>query len=1153
MSQFTFLQAEFPAVYESANKAFSAVYPDPRTACFYARRALELTVNWLYQYDNSLELPYHDNLSALIHEPTFKTLVGEAVFNKTRVIIKLGNQAVHSAKPVPVNDAINAVRELFHIAYWLTHTYGRSSKPEPGLTFKPEALPKITGSASLTDRSQEVSERSRTELQKLETQLRERDEKLSTLLADKNALDEELKRLRAEIAAAKKASTTQPDTHDYSEAQTRDIFIDLLLKEAGWMLDQPRDREFEVTGMPNASGKGFVDYVLWGDDGKPLGIVEAKRTRNDPRIGQQQAKLYADCLEKQFGQRPIIFYSNGYEHWLWDNTNYPPRQVQGFYKKTELELFVQRRTTRKSLAEATIKPSIAERYYQTRGIRRITEAFETDKDRKALIVMATGAGKTRTAIALVEMLMRCNWVKRALFLADRVALVNQAINVFKKHLPDAAPVNLVTEKDTEGRVFACTYPSMMGLIDDTRDGQRRFGVGHFDLIIIDEAHRSVFQKYRTIFNYFDSLLLGPTATPKDEIDRNTYGLFDLENGVPTDAYQLEDAVSDGFLVPPKAVSVPLKFQRQGINYNELSEAEREEWDALEWDDEGNAPERVEAEAVNKWLFNQDTVDKVLAHLMTRGLKVAGGDRLGKTIIFAKNQDHANFIADRFNINYPHFKGEFARVITFQTKYAQTLIDNFSNKDKEPHIAISVDMLDTGIDVPEVVNLVLFKLVRSKTKFWQMVGRETRRCPDLFGLGQDKQFFYLFDYCQNLEFFQHNPEATDAPIGKSLGKQLFTARLELITELDNISPRLRSVSEAEPSRLQESPGSSSEPKTDAELRLQVANLLHTEVAAMNSENFVVRPKRRLVEKYASSQAWISLSDQDFTTLSQEVAGLPSQLEAEAEEIKRFDILVLKLQLAILRSQQPTLERLREQVKSLASLLEEKSAIPLVREQLPLIQDAQTDEWWQDVTLPMLEVLRKRLRGLVKLIEKQKRQPIYTNFEDLMGDEITVELPGFTSSDNFEKFRAKARAFLRSHQDHVVIFKLRTNKQLTSSDLSELETILAQSGVGAQEDIVRAKEESQGLGLFVRSLVGLDREVAKQELARFISGKKLNSNQIEFANMIVDYLTEHGVMDAALLYESPFTDITPQGPDGLFTSSQVDELVSLLESVYARAVA
>ena len=376
-------------------------------------------------------------------------------------------------------------------------------------------------------------------------------------------------------------------------------------------------------------------------------------------------------------------------------------------------------------------------------------------------------------------------------------------------------------------------------------------------------------------------------------------------------------------------------------------------------------------------------------------------------------------------------------------------------------------------------------------------------------------------------------------------------MDLIAELDNISPQPRSLSEVEGSKFEDN---FEEPKTNAELRSKLANLLYTEVAAMNSENFVVRPKRRFVEQYANSKSWQSLSDEDFITLNQEIAGLPSQLETEAEEIKRFDILVLKLQLAILRSHS-SVKHLREKIKSLAGLLEEKSAIPLVQQQLLLIQDIQTDEWWEDVTLPMIEVLRKRLRGLVKLIEKQRRIPIYTDFEDEMGDEIVVELPGFTSSDNFQKFRAKARAFLRSHQDNIdiVIFKLRTNKQLTPSDLSELESILAESGIGETEDIIRAKEESQGLGLFVRSLVGLDREVAKQELACFISDKKLNANQIEFVNMIIDYLTEHGVMDAALLYESPFTDITPQGPDELFTSSQVDELICLLEEVYGRAVA
>src|SRR5438105_12317079 len=599
-------------------------------------------MSWLFKHDPALKLPYQDNLSALVHEPTFKQTAGDAVFNKARVIVTLGNRAVHSHRAIPDNDALVAVRELFHFCYWLARNYGRVERPAPNLTFDASALPRATP----------THKQSAEQLAQLEAALRERDEKLTALLTDKSALNAELERLRDEVAKAKQAAAAQPDTHDYSETETRDYFIDLMLKEAGWSLDQRRDREFEVAGMPNREGKGFVDYVLWGDDGKPLGLVEAKRTRRDARVGQQQAKLYADCLEKRFGQRPVIFYSNGYEHWLWDDANYPPRAVQGFYKKAELELLLQRRATRKSLAGAAIDERIVERFYQTRAIRRIGEAFERDHERKALLVMATGAGKTRTVIALCDLLMRCNWVKRVLFLADRIALVNQAVGACKTDLPDASPVNLVTEKDTEGRVFVSTYPTMMGLIEETRDGQRRFGVGHFDLVIIDEAHRSVFQKYRAIFDYFDSLLMGLTATPKDEVDRNTYSLFDLENGVPTDAYSLEEAVRDGFLVPPKAVSVPLKFQREGIKYDELSEEDKDQWDALERDEEGDVRDPVEAEAVNKWLLNKHTVDKALQQLMTRGLNVAGGDRLGKTIIFAKNQHHAEFIAERFDANYP---------------------------------------------------------------------------------------------------------------------------------------------------------------------------------------------------------------------------------------------------------------------------------------------------------------------------------------------------------------------------------------------------------------------------------------------------------------------------------------------------------------------
>ena len=1115
-------------MHEAASKAEALVHRDPRAACFYARRALETGVAWLYKYEGKLRLPYQDNLSALIHEPSFKAVVGQAVFAKARVIQRQGNDAVHSTRPVRQHDALQVVQELFHFGYWLARTYARGAKPEQGRTFDPKLL------SSATPASKQTLD----QLQQLEARLREKDEKLAELLTGKAELDAELVRLRAEVAEAKKANTATLDSHDYSEAETRDYFIDLLLKEAGWALDQPRDREFEVAGMPNGEGKGFVDYVLWGDDGKPLALIEAKRTKRDPRVGQRQAELYADCLEQQSGQRPVIFYSNGYEHWIWDDTQYPPRRVQGFYKKAELELLIQRRTTRRSLAEARINEAIVERYYQTRAIRRIGEAFEKDKDRKTLVVMATGAGKTRTVIALCDVLMRCNWAKRVLFLADRVALVNQAVNAFKKFLPEASPVNLVTGKEAEGRVFVSTYPTMMGLIDESKDGERRFGPGHFDLVIIDEAHRSVYQKYKAIFDYFDSLLVGLTATPRDEIDRDTYGLFDLEKGVPTDAYDLADAVSDKFLVPSKAVSVPLKFHRQGIRYDELSEEEKEQWDAKEWSDDGSVPDFVEAEAVNKWLFNIDTVDKVLAHLMTHGLKVAGGDRLGKTIIFAKNQQHAEFIQERFDKNYPHLAGKFARVITFKTEYAQSLIDDFSQKDKAPHIAISVDMLDTGIDVPEVVNLVFFRLVRSKTKFWQMVGRGTRLCRGLFGPGKDKEFFYLFDYCQNLEFFSQNPETVDAPVGESLGKRLFKTRLELVGELDRKSASAGEAREAS--------------ESETELRREVVETLQREVAAMNVDNFVVRAKRRFVEKYAKPEAWRELRAEEHAELAQEVAGLPSELEAEDEEAKRFDLLMLRLQLAVLRTEQ-SFKRLSEQVRSIAGLLEERASIPMVRAQLVLIQELQTDEWWQDVTVPMLETTRRRLRALVKLIEKQARNPIYTDFEDEIGEHAPVELPGFVAGEPFERFREKARAFLREHQDHLAIRKLRMNEPLTAVDLQELERMLAESAALNPDHLAKAKEECEGLGLFVRSLVGMERGAAKEALGRFAAGGTLSGNQIEFVNLIVDQLMAHGAMSPELLYESPFTDVSPQGPDGVFSSAQVDELMELLKQIRTRATA
>ena len=906
-SQFAFLQAEFVDEFEAAVRAERYALSDPGTAVIHARRALESAVKWMFANDRQLAKPYESTLNAYLNEPSFKELAEGRVFNVAKKIQRAGNRAVHITKTATNLEAVEIISGLYQFCLWFAFTYGRTTKPDLALRFDPRRLEGVTAAekASLRERKEL---KTRLDHEAEETELARR--RLAEATRTIEELEAEKAKLMAEVAEAKKAAAAIPaEELDWSEAETRRYKIDRLLAEAGHRnLVMHQDLEYEVHGMPSESGVGYVDYVLWGDDGKPLALVEAKKTTVSPTTGQQQAKLYADCLEDETGQRPIVFYSNGFEHWLWDDTRYPPRRVQGFYTKDELALAIQRRVSRTPLATTGIDGQIVERPYQHHAIRAISEHFEVDSQRKALLVMATGAGKTRTVIALADLLMRANWAKRVLFLADRTALVNQAVNAFKTHLPDSSPVNLVTEGDKNGRVYVSTYQTMVGKIDAYRaDETRRFGVGHFDLVVIDEAHRSVYRKYRGIFEYFDSLLVGLTATPKDEVDKNTYDLFDLETGVPTDVYSLDEAIDDGYLVPPRGVSVPLKFVREGIKYDDLTEDEKDNWDELDWgeDEEGaeiDPPDEVGAAEINKWLFNEDTVDKVLEHLMTRGVRVAGGDRLGKTILFAKNQKHADFVYQRFIANYPALdNGNFARVITHNTRYAQSLIDDFSNKEKSPHIAISVDMLDTGIDVPEVVNLVFFKLVRSKTKFWQMLGRGTRLCPDLFGPGDDKTHFNVFDFCQNLEYFNQPLLPAEGSGAMPLSEQIFKARLELVQQLDAIAEL-------------------------GDERAEVAGALRETIASMNPDNFLVRPHLQLVEHFSEEKAWESVSIGDLAAMADKLASLPDQLDPDNEEAKRFDVLLLGVQLSILRGE--SFERQRRKIMQIAGLLEDQQTIPVI---------------------------------------------------------------------------------------------------------------------------------------------------------------------------------------------------------------------------------
>lgn len=1124
-SNFAFLRSAFPDLAIDAAKAERNALADPRTSCFYARRALELAVHWLYDADRQLRRPYRDDLSAMLFEDSFKAVVDARVRAKMDVIRRQGNAAVHRRQPIKPDVSVATVRELFHVMYWIARTYARdpAGSPDAGLTFNAQAIPRP---ATAQERQASIDA-----LRRRQAEHEARDAELARARTENDDLSAELDRLQAEVASIKALNAARPDEHDYDEAQTRTDLIDLLLREAGWPLDQPQDREYEVQGMPNTQGVGYVDYVLWGADGLPLAVVEAKKTSRKPSVGQQQAKLYADCLEAKFGQRPAIFYTNGYETWLWDDTTYPPRQVRGFYTRDELALLLIRRSARKPLAELEIDAGIAGRHYQQRAIRRIAESFEARHQRKALVVMATGAGKTRTVIALTKLLMEGGWVKRVLFLADRVALVNQAAAAFKAHQPEVTAVNLVTERTAEGRVFVSTYPTMMGLINQTEAGERRFGPGFFDLIVIDEAHRSVYRKYRELFAYFDALLVGLTATPKDEVDRNTYGLFDLEPGVPTDAYPLDEAVAEGYLVPPRAVRVPLKFPSEGLRYDDLTPDEQEQWEEQDWGDE-EPPDEVAAEAINRWLFNADTVDKVIEALMTLGHRVAGGDRIGKTIVFAKNNEHAEFIAQRFDASYPEHAGHLARVITYRTEYAQSLLDDFSVKDKAPHVAVSVDMLDTGIDVPEVVNLVFFKPVRSKTKFWQMVGRGTRLCPDLYGPGEDKTDFFLFDVCDNVAFFNQDIAASDGHAGESLRARLFRERLELTVALADAT------------------GAGDGTVSERGLRNDVVTILSDQVAGMSVDNVLVRPHLRLVERFRDSGAWDGLDLNVAEEAWHALGDLPSAAEDDDEEAKRFDLIILRLQLARLRAE-PGQERLRRQVQEIAAGLLEQLAIPAIREQEPLLRELADDEWWTDVTLPMLESARRRVRGLVRLLEKRRRVVVYTDFVDELGEVDEIVLAGVTVSTAFDRFRAKARLYLREHTDHVALQKLRRNRPLTQTDLEELERMLAEASVGEAGDLERAKNGDDGLGVFVRSLVGLDRDAATDALSAFTNARTLTANQHDFLSLVVDHLTANGIMDPAQLYESPFTDLASGGPEALFADAEIDELIAVIRSVRANA--
>ena len=1083
-TNFDYLKKEpkFAVFADVAISAEKLILADPEACIITCRRAMEFALKWVYSVEKSLEVPYQQNLYSLMSAEDYRQLVGSDIWKRMDYIRRCGNNIAHNNKKTSREEAMLCLENLAIYMDFIACCYSENYEEH------------VFNKNLITDRIEKAKQAKQNrvaekeELEKKRQELEQQKLDLEALIKENESLKEALSERRK-----KQEPTYVPKPLDISEYSTRKLYIDSMLADAGWTEGKDWINEVELTGMPNRSGVGRVDYVLYDDTHKPLAIIEAKRTCKDVAQGRQQAKLYADILEKKYERRPVIFLTNGFDTHIIDG-QYPERKCAVIYSKRDLEKWFNLLSMRSSLKDIKVDEEIAGRYYQKAAVKAVCESMDAKNRRKSLLVMATGSGKTRTVIALCKVLLDAGWIKNILFLADRNSLVTQAKRSFVNLLPSLSCTNLVEEKDNYNAhcVFS-TYQTMINCIDSVNDEKGKlFTCGHFDLVICDEAHRSIYNKYKDIFTYFDAPLVGLTATPKDEIDKNTYEIFELENGVPTYGYDLAQAVKDGYLVDYISVETELKLMEKGIVYDELSADEKDFYEKTFTNENGELPDSISSAALNSKIFNEDTIRQVLNILMTNGIKIDYGEKIGKTIIFAKNHDHAEKILEIFNKEYPHMKG-YAAVIDNYINYAQTAIDDFSDPKKQPQIAISVDMLDTGIDVPEVVNLVFFKKVMSKAKFWQMTGRGTRLCPELLD-GEDKKKFYIFDFCGNFEFFRMNqgkPTANMIPLQCAI----YNLKFEIAYKLQDIAYQ-----------------------SDERLTVYRKNLVQQmckKVQELRRSNFDVRQHLKYVELYSVEENYQALTYGDTLIVREEVAPLILPDGDEASAV-RFDALLYGIELAHLIGKKYT--RARNDLLKRVIGVSKVANIPEINAQADFINKIINTDYVEWAGINEFEEIRTKLRDLMKYIKKDNIK-YDTNFADelLSMEWKEAEL----ENDDLKNYKAKAEYYIRQHQDNIVIAKLKTNKPLTESDIAALEEILWKE-VGTRQDYEN-EFGSKPLGEFVREITGLDMNAAKEAFSEYLDDTSMDSRQIYFVMQIVEYIVHNGMLkDFSVLQESPFTD-------------------------------
>ena len=1065
MSNFDYLKEEkrFDTFSNVAIAAEKVLYIDPGLCVMNCRRAMEFAIKWMYSVDASLTKPYQENLISLMNTEEFKDIIDEDLFKRMDFIRKIGNEGTHNARKITEEQAMLCLENLHiffdFVSYCYADNYVEQSFDRSLMTKEVE-LPKTPEISNID---------------------------LDKLMAENASLRASLTEQREEKI---QSYVTKP--LELSEYSTRKIYIDAMLLDAGWREGTDWLNEVKLKGLPTKSGEGFADYVLYDSVNRPIAVVEAKRTCVDVVAGRKQASDYADAIEKETGRRPCIFLTNGFETRIIDG-KYPERKVASVYSKEDLEKMFNLRKMRTSLENVVIDKNIAGRYYQEAAIKAVCNAFDRKNRRKALLVMATGSGKTRTVIELCHVLLDAGWIKNILFLADRTTLVRQAKRAFQNNYPNLSLTNLCEDKENYNAhcVFS-TYQTMMNCIDSVKDEDRKlFTCGHFDLVVCDEAHRSIYNKYKNIFTYFDAPLVGLTATPKNDIDKNTYERFDLEQGVPTYGYELAEAVKDGYLVDFLSVETKLKFIEDGIVYADLSDEDKAIYENTFEMEDGSLPESISSSALNDWIFNTDTIRQALDTFMENGIKIDYGQKIGKSIIFAKNHAHAEKILEIFNKEYPHLI-DHAQVIDNRIKNAQNIIDEFSDANKLPQIAISVDMLDTGIDVPEVVNLVFFKKVMSYAKFWQMIGRGTRLCPELID-GVDKSKFYIFDFCGNFDFFRIN-KGKAAANDTSIQSAIFSLKFEIAYRLQDMDYQTEEL---------------------IAFRKRLVEEMVGKVAELPRDNFAIRQHLKYVEMYSSEEGYKALTFEDTVLIREELAPLILPEDDEISAV-RFDALMYGIELACLagKSYKRFVTDLKRNVKKLANI----ANITEINEQSDLIGDILHTDYIVDCGVNEFERIREKLRDLMKYIPKGG--VIYeTNFTD---DIISIEWnDSDLESDSLKNYRAKAEYYIREHQDNEAIKKLKSNIPLSKEDIKELENVLW-SELGTKEEYEHEYGQKP-LGELVREIVGLDMNAAKEAFSEYLENSNLDSRQIYFVNQIVEYIVHNGMMkDLSVLQDAPFTD-------------------------------